>query len=176
MKRVNCTIKGVSPLLMHRFPLIQVEGMEKKPPEEQAEIAAYRDEVTKSLYVPGVAVQRMLVAAAAFSKGKGQATLAKVVAACVFVAPEQCDLGVTAYSIDTRPVVIKSTGGRVPRHRPRFNDWSITFQLDYDETLLTEKQLRRVVDDAGQRVGLLDFRPACKGSFGRFMVTSWENM
>jgi len=32
-----------------------------------------------------------------------------------------------------------------------------------------------VVDDAGVRVGLLDFRPERKGSFGRFMVVEWKS-
>jgi hypothetical protein len=32
------------------------------------------------------------------------------------------------------------------------------------------------VDDAGQRVGALDFRPEKKGAFGRFVVTHWEKV
>jgi hypothetical protein len=31
-----------------------------------------------------------------------------------------------------------------------------------------------VIDAAGKRVGLGDFRPACKGPFGRFVVTNWQ--
>ena len=37
-----------------------------------------------------------------------------------------------------------------------------------------QNELRQVVDDAGSRCGLLDFRPEKKGPFGRFMVTSWQ--
>jgi hypothetical protein len=40
--------------------------------------------------------------------------------------------------------------------------------------LLTEKNLRKIVDDGLQRVGLLDFRPEKKGSFGRAMVVKWN--
>jgi hypothetical protein len=174
MKAVEVTLKGTSALLMHRFPLEPIEAIEKKPKEEQAEIAAYRDPETGGLYMPGVNVQRSLIAAAIYSKGKGRASLQKPVAACVMVTPERIDLGVTDYVIDSRPVVIPSTKGRIVRHRPRLDEWSITFCIEWDETLLTEDQLRRVVDDAGSRVGLGDFRPERKGPFGRSVVVGWE--
>ena len=31
----------------------------------------------------------------------------------------------------------------------------------------------QLVDDAGQKIGLGDYRPARKGPFGRFSVVSW---
>jgi hypothetical protein len=46
--------------------------------------------------------------------------------------------------------------------------------LEYDDTLLSEKEVREILDNAGRRVGLLDFRPERKGPFGRFMVTAWH--
>lgn len=161
---------------MHRFPLEPVQAIEKKTKEEQAEIAAYRDEETGDLYIPGVAIQRCLIAAAAYSKGKGRASLQKPVAACVFVSPDQCSLGTTTYKIDARPVVIAATKGRIVRYRPRLDQWGVSFSLDYDPDMLTETQLRTVVDDAGAKVGLLDFRPERKGPFGRFMVTAWKKV
>jgi hypothetical protein len=174
MKQVKVKIKGMSALLMHQYPMTPVEALEKKPIPEQAEHAAYRDSHTGELYVPGIAVQRAFVNGATFSKGKGRATLQKPVAACVLVTPERIPLGVDEFVIDTRPVVIPSTKGRVLRHRPRLNSWEIEFMLEYDDTLLTEEQMRRIVDDTGTRVGILDFRPEKKGPFGRFCVSLWE--
>ena len=174
VKMIQCTIKGIAPLLMHAYPLVPIEALEKKSIEEQAEYAAYRDPDTGQLYLPGVAFQRSLVAAAVYSKGKGRASLQKQVAACVLITPERAGLGVERYTIDTRPVVIPATKGRVLRHRPRLDAWGAAFEIEFDDTLLTEEQLRRVVDDAGARVGLLDFRPERKGSFGRFIVVGWE--
>lgn len=173
-KRIKTKIRGISPLLMHRFPLEPVQAIEKKSREEQAEVAAYRDEETGELYIPGVAIQRALIAAATYSRGKGRASLQKPVAACVFVDPDQCGLGTKIYKVDARAVVVPATKGRIVRYRPRLDAWETAFALDYDPDLLTEEQLRTVVDDAGARVGLLDFRPERKGPFGRFMVTSWE--
>lgn len=174
MKKISVTLKGISSLLMHAYPMVAIEALEKKTPDEQAEYAAYRDPETKRLYVPALALARCIVGAATYSKGKGRGSLQKVVAAGVFVTPERVDLGVSKYQVDARPVVIPATKGRVMRYRPRLDTWGCSFELEYDETLMTETQLRRVVDDAGARVGLLDFRPEKKGPFGRFMVSSWK--
>ena len=174
IKSVAVTVKGISPLLMHAFPLVTPEAMEKKSPAENAEIGAYRNPDTGRLYVPGVNIQRCLIAAAAYSKGKGRASLQKQAAASVIVSPERVDLGVKTYTIDSRPVVIAATKGRILRHRPRLDEWTLQCEIQYDDTLLKESELRRIVDDAGSRVGLLDFRPEKKGPFGRFMVTEWK--
>ena len=77
---VSVEITGTAALLMHAFPMTPIEALEKKPIEEQAELAAYRDPETKELYCPGVNIQRSLVAAATYSKGKGRASLQKVTA------------------------------------------------------------------------------------------------
>ncbi|MCI0422766.1 MAG: hypothetical protein L0312_26685 [Acidobacteria bacterium] len=170
-------IKGITPLLMHAFPLVPLEALEKKPIAEQAEAAAYRIPSSNGnvgdLYIPGTAIQRGLVGAATFSKGKGRASLQKQAAACLFVTPEYVSLNTKEYAIDSRPVVIPATKGRVLRHRPRLDSWGVKFTLEFDDSLISETQLRQIVDDLGQRVGLLEFRPERKGPFGRFMVTKW---
>src|SRR4030095_12677952 len=175
MAHAIVTIRGQSPLLMHAFPMVQVESLEKKPAAEQAELAAYRDPDTGFLYVPGVAIQRALVGAAAYSKGKGRSSLQKVVAACVLVSPERVSLGVKEFSVDSRPVVVPATKGRVMRHRPRLDEWALLFEIEWDDTLITAAQMRRVIDDMGSRVGLLDFRHEKKGPCGRSVVTHWQN-
>jgi len=172
---INVKMKGISPLLMHRFPLQPVEALEKLPPEQQAEHAAYRDETNGNcLYVPGIAVQRALISAAAYSKGKGRASLAKQAAACLIVSPERISLGTKDYIVDARPVVVPATRGRIMRYRPRLDQWNIEFTVEYDPVLISEKQLRTIVDDMGSRVGLLDFRPERKGPFGRCVVVEWH--
>lgn len=78
------------------------------------------------------------------------------------------------WTVDSRGVVIPSTGGRIACHRPCFNDWTIPFTLELDTDMLQVKLLREIVDAAGKRIGLGDFRPARKGPFGKFVVTSWK--
>ncbi len=174
MKQIKCKIQGISPLLMNRFPMEEIKGFAKLSKEEQAEIAAYRDDKTKGLYVPGIGVHRCLINGAKFSKGKGRASLMTEFAACVIITPEYLDLKTKNYEIDSRAVVVPATKGRIIRHRPKLHEWAVMFDLEYDEELLSERQVREVVDNAGKRVGLLDFRPQNKGPFGRFVVVEWN--
>src|SRR3990172_1367548 len=100
IKSVRVTIKGTSALLMHAYPHANPpKGWEKSSPEEQARYAEYRDPDSGELYIPGLALQRALVGAAVYSKGKGRSSLQKPVAACVVVLPERCSLGETEYAI-----------------------------------------------------------------------------
>ena len=173
-RTIDCTITGLSALLMLAYPMVPIEALEKKTSEEQAEHAAYRVPGTRELYLPAIALQRALIGGAAYSKGKGRATLAKVAAACLLIEGEYLGLATTEYAIDSRPVVIPATKGRVLRHRPRIDKWSVTFTLSYDDSLLSAKQVRQIVDDTGKNVGVLEFRPEKKGPFGRFVVDKWE--
>jgi len=88
---------------MKRYPETPIEGFEKKPPQEQAEISSYRIPGSKELYISGVAIQRALTKAAAYSKGKGRASLQKVAAACLMVQPEYVGLGLDKFAVDSRP-------------------------------------------------------------------------
>ena len=172
MNTVSVAISGISPLLMHRFPAEPIEALEKKTPHEQASLCLY--EFEGKPFIPGENLQRALVSAAAYSKGKGRASLVKVAAAALFVNEQRLLVRPNEWTVDARPVVVPATRGRVLRYRPRFEEWGVEFTLSYDATLLTALAVRQVVDNCGQRVGLLDFRPECKGSFGRFAVTRWE--
>ena len=174
MKTIQVGIEGISALLMHAFPLVPVVAIEKKEPKDQAKIAAYIDPETEELYVPGIAIQRALIPGASYSKGKGRASLQKIVAACVLVSPERVPLHQKEYVIDSRAVVMPATKGRVIRYRPRLDHWKLEFEVDYDEDLLTRDQLNRIIIDTGSRVGLLDFRPERKGPFGRFQLVKFS--
>lgn len=175
MEQVRITITGLSPLLMHRFPMEPVDAIQNKTPHEQASLGLYLDDVGAPC-IPGVNVHRALIAGATFSKGKGRGSLQKNASAGLFVdeGALALDPGSSPWVVDSRPVVVPATKGRIVRHRPRFDKWVTSFTVTYDKALLSEQQVRRIVDDTGQRVGLLDFRPEKKGPFGRFVVTNWR--
>jgi hypothetical protein len=46
--------------------------------------------------------------------------------------------------------------------------------MDLEEQELGVKLLRSIVDAAGKRSGLGDFRPSTKGPFGKYVVSSWN--
>ena len=76
------------------------------------------------------------------------------------------------YDIDVRTVVIQRA--RVVKGRPKLENWEVSFTLMYNEKLIEDHGLiKQVLEEAGERIGLLDFRPQKLGSFGMFQVTKW---
>jgi hypothetical protein len=60
-------------------------------------------------------------------------------------------------------------------HRPRLDEWECSFTIDlFDPDILAPADVRQIIDDAGKKIGLGDFRPSRKGPFGRFVVTAWK--
>lgn len=190
--KINVQITGITPLLMNRFTEaaeVQVSGGtavtfkgDKGTPRDQAAPKRYADEDGR-LYIPGPNIFAAIIAAGTFHKaGKSKLTTMKtsLIPAGVMVDDLICVLTngqgepLTEWEVDSRSVVIPSTGGRIMAHRPRVDEWNATFTLDVDTSMFTPNLIRAVVDDAGKKIGLGDYRPARKGPFGRFVVTKWE--
>ena len=70
--------------------------------------------------------------------------------------------------IDTRSVVVMSK--RLMRNRPVFQNWSLVFEMSYDEKQLEERDLMTAFKEAGKLIGIGDFRPEKGGLFGRYSV------
>lgn len=58
--------------------------------------------------------------------------------------------------------------------RPRFDLWGFRFTIEVDESQISPEKVRRLIEIAGSAIGLGDFRPGCKGQFGRFRIVKWE--
>lgn len=184
--KIQATIEGLTPLLMNRFTeesevkltsgtTATYKG-DKGTPRQQAEPKRYADD-KGMLYVPGPSIFAALIAAGVFHKaGKSKLTTMKtsLVPAGILVEDLVCPLGTDKWEVDSRSVVIPSTGGRVMCHRPRVDNWSCTFSLDVDTSMFAPSLVRALVDDAGKKIGLGDYRPARKGPFGRFVVRKWD--
>lgn len=190
MQTINVTIEGTTPLLMNKFTdaaALAVSGNtstvltgNKGTPREQAERKLYVDE-HGVLHIPGPNIFRSIIDAGTFHKaGKTKITTQKssLVPAAVALLELTCPLrgpdGEPKWEVDSRSVVIPSTGGRVMAHRPRLDRWSLSFTLEIDTGMFAVPLVRQLVDDAGKRIGLGDFRPSRKGPFGRFVVVGWK--
>lgn len=187
MIEIKVTIEGKTPLLMNAFTdeaaASATNGTRlstignKGTPREQAAKKLYKDEAGNPI-MPQPNLFRCIMDAGKFFKaGKSKVTTQKssLVPSCV----ELGELYYTVehreeWTVDTRPVRIPSTGGRILCYRPCFSDWRISFVIGLDETVMHESLLRDMVDKAGSAIGLGDFRPDCKGPFGKFRVISWE--
>jgi|SRR5215831_19250281 len=58
--------------------------------------------------------------------------------------------------------------------RPLFEKWAISFTAMLDIDQLAEDTFLRLFTLGGTRIGIGDFRPQRKGTFGMFAVTRWE--
>jgi len=187
MQSISVTIEGTTPLLCNRFTdeaqMAATNGTrlsavgDKGSPQEQARSRLYIGHDGKPM-VPQPNLFRCLIDAGKFFKnGRGKVTTQKssLIPACVEIEGLEVPIRhKEPWSVDTRAVRIPSTGGRILCHRPCFHDWKLAFALKVDTDLISLKLVREIVDAAGKRVGLGDFRPDCKGPFGKFVVTQWK--
>lgn len=70
--------------------------------------------------------------------------------------------------VDVRSVKVGQA--RLMRYRPRLNDWSLVVSILFDEKMVERQQIVNAAENAGQYIGLGDYRPAKGGTFGRFFV------
>lgn len=175
MYKVNVKIKGVVPLLQHRFPTEKAEkksvratGNRGDEYAKEAENSLYKDETGK-IYQPSDHILGALAKAAGDFKiaGRGRKTYRDMVKSSVVVSPDAIWHENPKWEVDRRPVVIK--GARIVRERPKFNNWSLSFSLEVLEDQLPAEVLKEVLDQAG-KVGIGDYRPR----FGRFIVTRFD--
>jgi hypothetical protein len=184
---IDVAIEGVTPLLCNRFTdAAQMSATSGNRMSAVGEKGTPMEQATQKLYVghdgkpciPQPNLFRCLIDAGTFFKaGKSKVTTQKnsLIPACLEIVG--IELPIThkePWQVDTRAVRIPSTGGRILCHRPSFNDWRLSFTISIDTSMMTTKMVREIVDAAGRRIGLGDFRPDRKGPFGKFVVVSWK--
>lgn len=184
---INITLEGTTPLILNKFTdaaamrsssgtSSSITG-DKGTPLEQATAKLYIGMDSETLIIPQPNLFRMLIDAGTFFKaGKSKVTTQKtsLIPACVDVKGTEIPIEhIEPWVVDTRAVRIPSTGGRILCHRPMFHDWRLSFEVEIDTTMMGAKLFRELVDAGGKRIGIGDFRPACKGPFGKFVVASW---
>jgi len=180
-------IKGLAPTMMHNGRLVnpldpivkehaKLTAKRKKSDEDHEEIA--RLEFLGALYMstngkqksrpcwPSENIHAMLVEAAKSER------LGKVFTGSILVAgefpldyngptdPEK--LWAKEEFRDTRKVGIQQSS--LMRTRPIFREWELVFEVQYLSDKLEPETVDRIVEYAGQHVGLSDYRPR----FGRF--------
>lgn len=180
MKEIQIEIEGTSPLLMNRY---NIEGeLERQKgkritktyePSEEAEKSAYWSSgKKKELIIPGQVMYASLLNASSFHK-VNRRSAKSILAGSIRVDPEEISLGTDHYEIDTRPVVIQRA--RVLKSRARLDKWKASFKIIYNEKLIASPEIiRTVLEEAGQRIGILDFRPQKGGPYGTFRITKFN--
>lgn len=138
-------------------------------PHAEAESVLYKD-AEGIICIPHLTMLGTLREAAKEHKapGKGRRSLSRFILSGVRVHPEMIPLNPQEWTVDARPVVVQRS--RIMRWRPRFDNWSLSFDLEIvDPATITPVALRNVLDDAGRFVGICDFRPL----FGTFTIAEF---
>jgi len=179
-KKINVEIRGLTPLLMNRLNPESLRSksrmrMETYSTDEDAKNSAYMAEIggKKQLYIPCEAVYSMIINTAKQYRVR-RVSLSSLLAGTMRVEPEKIPLGTDKYEVDERAVVIQRQ--RVLKGRAKLPKWSAKFQIIYDARRLPEgivSTLKTILEDAGTRMGLLDYRPQHRGWFGTFAVDNF---
>ena len=189
MIEILVQIEGKTPLLINAFTdaaqMAATNGTrlsavgDKGQPRDQAERKLYVGQDGNPV-IPQPNLFRCIIDAGKFFKaGKSKVTTQKssLIPSCVEMLEVEYPIEhERPWEVDTRAVRIPSTGGRILAHRPCFHDWRLTFVVSLDTDVMSESLLRDIIDKAGSAVGLGDFRPDCKGPFGKFRVVRWEKV
>jgi|SRR5215471_4246345 len=179
--RIVVTVDGIKPLLTHNPDSMGIE----KGPGKGSRIPAAEDEAEAGTYrmpdgvcaIKGEAFRGCIIIAASAWKAKGKKTMKSLISHIVVVEElvplmRRDGTMIKDYIIDSRRAIIQRQG--IIRRRPRFDEWSATFTIEYDPQLISDPCI--IVDilaDAGNRMGVGDYRPARNGPFGRFAVRNY---
>ena len=79
------------------------------------------------------------------------------------------------WQVDTRPIVIPSTGGRIRSHRPMFDDWRLAFTVDLD-TSTNNCQLHAPSSMTRGKKCAPGRPPSQAGTcrYGKYVVVRWD--
>jgi len=180
MKTIKVTIEGLTPLLMNKYN-VEAELQRQKGhrisktyvPEEEAEKSAYWSSgKKKELIIPSEIIYASMLNASSFHKIQKRSAKS-ILAGSIRIEPMEISLGTDKYVIDNRPVVIQRQ--RVLKSRAKLMKWKASFNIIYNEALISDPHIIRVVlEEAGARVGIMDFRPQKSGNFGIFKVIEFK--
>lgn len=188
IKSGTATVQGLPPgILMHRFSEAseteeetRTIRQERGTTRERAEQAAYRAD-DGSLYVPSTWFFRSMIEVGSYHKQRGsRKSLKYIIPAAIVVTTDIIPLlnldgkPIMDFEVDARPVVIPSTKGRIMAYRPRIEVWQAEIPMEVDTTIIGVDTAHQLLEDAGRKQGVGDFRPEKKGPFGRFQITKWD--
>lgn len=196
-KTISVLVRGISPMLMNPATeevLAQLPGagagykqgksMKDRTREEIAESRVIRNKADGKVGIPAEYLYACIVEAGRLVAydGKKKVSTADTTLVFSFLSIRESFFPFEGhdgkYEIDVRRGVNKTTKGAQAIVRPRFNEWQfrVTVEIDESDANLTASKAREIFNKAGKMIGLADFRPTCRGPFGRFEVAAWDEL
>lgn len=180
MKTIKVTIEGKTPLLMNHYNIEDELKRQKGrritrvyDPKIQSEKSAYWSKDKKTLIIPCEMIYASILNASSFHR-IGKRSARSILAGSIRIEPLEISLGTKKYEIDNRPVVIQRN--RVLKSRARIDKWKADFTIIYDERIIGDPEIiKTVLEEAGQRIGIMDFRPQKGGPYGTFKIIKFQD-
>lgn len=190
--QVRIVFNGMTPLLMNAMSEEQLLAMRdkvKKP--KTAARPSLRDEAASKIHqlpdgraiIPLQAMYATFINAGQFIRldGKRQITTEKktILPGMLTILDKEIPLvkcgtrQKSTWEVDIQQGRNPNGGEAVCLVRPRFDDWSFSLTIEVDQLQMPLSMARELVDLAGKRIGLLEYHPQRKGTFGRFEVVQW---
>lgn len=185
IKRARITIVGKTALLVNRFDEKSIQQIEDnyrgvaknkgvpRSAEEEYESSLYRMPDNPKVYaVPVAGIKKCAVSACRYVDGIAM-TEAKgsfhVLEVCGGMVPIKSKKGPR---VDERIVRVGNFGNKKPAKRRRgiFDDWEITFDVEYNSGVINLEQILNLYENAGFSIGLHEYRPEKDGNLGMFSV------
>jgi hypothetical protein len=181
-KRVALRLEGRSPLMLHKFSEKMRRQIEEKqtsanatkqkrqPKDYVAEFEAAQYVSTEGwLGLPAAAIRAAMIAACRTISGL---PMTKAKGAFFIIAQGRDTTDGTGLvriegdvQHDTRPVRLES-GVADLRNRPRWDDWAVEIEIEFDSDMLSANDVAALLGRAGLQVGLGELRPQGTNSFG----------
>lgn len=181
-EKLMVPIRGTAPLIVHNFSekakrqMLDNQQGRKSPkvsrdPDAEYEAAFYR---TKTGYgFPVIAFKSATVGAARFyGKQVKMTELRQFVffRGDITGADPQALVELTGEPHMREDVVRIGMGSSDLRYRPEFPEWSTTLHIEYVRSGLTRESVLSLIDAGGLGVGIGEWRPEKKGSFGTYEI------
>ena len=171
-------IRGICPLLMHKFSEDDLIKPSKRTKDKQLSESEKIDLAKQFLYTdsrgklvqPSSHIEGTMIKAASQFTFKGKKTYKELVKGGVFAFPELIPHKIPKWVVDARAIVNPNTRGRSMCYRPRLDDWKLAFTLEVNDARADKNVIRQILEHAGAYIGIGNYRPR----FGRFEVTKFE--
>ena len=171
---IDAGIMGIRPLPQNSFST----GFDHRGPSKKGKLFSEEAETDKRLVrneksvicQPSSHLEATMIKSAAEFKFMGRKTFRDLFKAGVFVLPTLIPHLNQNYAIDKQAVVVSRA--RIIRCRPRFDEWSLEFQIQIFDDRIEPLVVKQVIENAGKYHGIGDFRPR----YGLFKLTKFETV
>lgn len=181
MKQVTCQLQSITPYSQsrpHNEPKLNKEIAE----DYEARTWKHRlhvDKASNEIFIPAIAMKNAISEAAKYLNmqipGKGKSTYTKHFEAGVMPMTDKFLLGIKPDDVEGERLFLNSDGRRnggtrVWKTYPIIPHWEIEATFAILDDVITEDIFRKVLEGAGQFIGIGRWRPRNNGMNGRFGI------